>query len=786
MSDPRLDDLVEGLHRVLGEQRSRIRARFFLHGAGWVVAACAAAFAIYFLLDRWLHLPAPVRIVLSLAVLVYLALGWRRRISYPLGREFTRDDTALAIERRFPDLRERLISAIQLRDQAAAGGEAGLRGQSAAMIEKLVADAAATLPDLPLTELLDAKRTRRVWGFAAVALLALIAQAVPAPGNLWIFAQRAVGLDAAYPRETTLFLELDQGDKDLKIRTEGRTLHVTMATGGDLAVVVRAEGRAPREALLVVSGARGMAPQLAMTARGQGRFRHVFRRVNGPLRFHARGGDDERGDHDVVVDVIRPPAVAAIRATVRPPAYTRREPFTVATGSIEAFEGSTVVLDVLPLPPGEDGLGSARACKITFLESARTVDLAPVTVQDDGGTKNAFRTEFVVERSERYEVDLVGDQGLAAPHPSSYSLVAIPDYPPVGRVLLPADDNLNVVLAKGVLPIRAEARDDHGLVSARAIVTIGKAQTEVPVDLLTVAKDAPPLRESWPCALLDLAGSPTESRKGPLAALGDAIGVTVILRDGKPPDGTEAKLPGRALHVVGETDFARRVATHFRSIRDDVETALQLQQDRLDRTKEVLEDDGQGKLQGPALQTALVSLAAGQSRVQSNVEHVAAELMRSFCLHLFNRVDDSQHAARALELWLTWHKTEGKATVYDPAFFAMLAEERKSGRLGAMEKVLDPILTMQRTADGLVQGSIANGLRALTEAGVAVDAASRRSTLDQAVKRQSETVEGLKALMARLDQWNEFQDVVAQTRAVRDKQREILNRTKSLNQGTGR
>jgi len=792
VKDPRLEELALQLTRVLHEQRARIRGRFLVHGLGWIVATLAAAIAVYYLIDRWLHLPAAVRIVLSLLIVTYLVMCWRRRVVYPLNREFSRDDTALAIERRFPDLHERLISAIQLMDQlAAAGADAeSVRGQSAAMIEKLVAEAATAVPTLPLSGLLDPARTRRVWGLAGLALLAVAVETASAPASMAIFARRTLGFDVPYPRETMLFLELDQADKDLKIRSDGRTTTVTMATGGDLAVIVRAEGKVPREAQLVVTAGRGIPPQIAMTARGQGRFRYVFRRVAGPMRFHARGGDDDRGDREVVLEVVRPPAVAGIRATIKPPAYTRREPYTVATGSLEAFEGSSVVVDVLPLPPAEDGLGTARACTIAFLESGKQLELAATTIQDDGGTKNAFRGEFLVDRSERYEVNLLGDQGLAAPHPSSYSLVVIPDYPPVGRVLMPADDNLNVLLPKAVVPIRVEARDDHGLASAKAVFTIGKAQTTFEVVLLAAdagpEKGTTPLREAWFCGLLDLVGSPTESRKGLIAALGDSVALTVHLEDHKPPQGAVTKLPGRSLNVVSETDFARRVASHFRSVRDDVEAALQQQQERLDRAKEILDDDQDAKWKGVPVQTILVSLAAGQGRVQSLVDRVHVDLMRSFCLHLFNRVEESQHAARAIELWLEWHRANAKGNVYEPAFFTMLAQERKGGRLGAMEKYLDPILEMVLVAQGLLEAPLPAALRALTEAGVADASAPRKAALKFAMERQATVIEGLKALLARLDEWNEFLDVVTQTRAVRDKQRDILNRTKSLNQGTGR
>ena len=43
----------------------------------------------------------------------------------------------------------------------------------------------------------------------------------------------------------------------------------------------------------------------------------------------------------------------------------------------------------------------------------------------------------------------------------------------------------------------------------------------------------------------------------------------------------------------------------------------------------------------------------------------------------------------------------------------------------------------------------------------------------------------LEALLAQLDEWNEFQDLIHQARALRDAQRDVESRTRSL-RGAGR
>src|SRR5262249_13935372 len=138
--------LLEGL---LARQLTRLRLHFLAYGLGWLVAATGFALAAYFLLDFWLHVPHAARIVVSSGLAIAFVLALQRRVLYPQRRALSRDDAAILIERRFPELHERLISAVQLRDQVRSGR---LREQSAAMIEKLVADATAAVQALPVAE----------------------------------------------------------------------------------------------------------------------------------------------------------------------------------------------------------------------------------------------------------------------------------------------------------------------------------------------------------------------------------------------------------------------------------------------------------------------------------------------------------------------------------------------------------------------------------------------------------------------------------------------------------
>ena len=465
-SQPALRAWSEEIDAVLAEQLARIRRRFLVHGLGWVVAAAAIGICLYYALDRALELPAPVRVITTLVGLTYVGFGVERRLRYPLRRAFSRDDVAIAIERRFPELREQLVTAHELRGTVDAD-EGSLRDQSAAMVARVIEEAAARLRALPVDQILTPRRTVRVWSVAALAAISLAALGITQGVAFHVFVLRSLGISVEYPRRTQLFIELPEDDAGFRITRGEGTAEVRISTGADLPVLVRAEGVIPREAYLVLEGGRGLPPEVSMAQRPGERFRHVFRRVQGDFSFHARGGDDPRGDILVTVRTIDPPLVGTIETELTYPAYTGLPPASQRGGAVEALVGTDVRVVVRATTPVE------RAA-LHFLDSDAPLELTPVELVDDSGAGQTFEGRFTVTSMDRYQVELVHREGLTNPRPGTYPVVALEDHDPVGRVLLPAGDDVQVVLPTGRLPVRIEAKDDFGLALFAASCIYGR------------------------------------------------------------------------------------------------------------------------------------------------------------------------------------------------------------------------------------------------------------------------------------------------------------------------
>jgi hypothetical protein len=765
---PALRAWSDEIDHLLEEQLGRIRRRFLIHGLGWLTAAAAAAVFAYFLLDLGLELPRAVRILMTAGLAVYLGFGLRRRVLYPLRRAFGRGDVAIAIERRFPELREQLITAFELKGALApdAAPEA-LRSQSAAMVERVVHEASTRARALPLDSVLSPRRTARVWAVAGAALAALTIAVVLQAAQFSVFVARAAGLGLEYPRRTRLFVELPDGEAGFRIVRRDGIAEVTMSTGADLPVLVRAEGLVPREVQLVVQGGRGMPAEITMAQRPGERFRHVFRRVQAGFGFHARGGDDPRGDLEVVVRTVDPPLVGTIEAEVDFPAYTGRPPARVRGGAIEALVGSEVRIQVTATTP------VARAA-LRFLDSAAVLELEPTRIDDDSGAGRVFAGRFAITATDRYQVELTNADGLGNPRPGTYPVIALEDLAPVGRVLLPSGDEVQVVLPTARLPVRVEARDDFGLAWLGVEASTGRSENATTEVLFDRERDGP-RGEFVTTVILDV--DALEPGDGPRQ--GDVIGLGFAVRDNREPEAARTDLSKRQVHVVDGPDLARRISGHFRRVRDQVERALDQERglgDGLEALLEDLPDPREGR------DPRLVGLQVGQARVVAAVRRIRDDLMRAYDLHLFNGLEgtDSIHAPRVVELYATYHRENPVAEAFVPGFYRLVGEAQASGRIGPMEKSLDPILGMVLRADRIVEGDGAAAVEALDAAAIAAEAVRLGEIVQAVLERQRRVSAALELLLGQLDEWNEFQDVVQQARALRDAQKDIEYRTRTL------
>lgn len=111
-----------------------------------------------------------LRVALLAILLVGLLAVVLTKVVFRLAREFSDTSVALLLERRFPrELGDRLITAVELADP----GLAEKYGYSAPLVEKTIAEAAERVERLPVTDVFDWARLRRIFWLCGLATLGL-------------------------------------------------------------------------------------------------------------------------------------------------------------------------------------------------------------------------------------------------------------------------------------------------------------------------------------------------------------------------------------------------------------------------------------------------------------------------------------------------------------------------------------------------------------------------------------------------------------------------------------
>ena len=744
--DPRTKETVRRIESELERLRRGLRARILLLGTFRLLALLLALAAVLFLLDRAFTPPLGVRWTLLAVALVSAALAAHRFLIRPLRLPLGPAEMALALERRFPELSQQLISAVQL------GKEPESSGLSPALVEALLEMASRRFQEIPREDIFR-RGPLLGWGSAAGALLLLGAAGVLAlPDHLRVFAGRMLGRDLSYPRATHLFLVLPKSGPTRKVTGD----RIILARGADLPVAVRVEGVVPEMVWLVTDDgeehvAAPKEPRL---------FRYTFRSVTRGFSFHARGGDDPRGDRTARVDVVDAPAVDSIRALLTPPAYTGLEASVQEGGPVEGLAGSRVRLEITP----------TRPVVKASLDFDSGVEI-PLEIQKEG---RRLQGEFTLLRNDRYRVRLEGREGLRNVRPGSNPVVVVKDTPPRVRLAAPEGNAFPLTL-RGVLPLRAWVTDNFGVTRITLVVQSpgGEVEREKVLYEGKAVKEKGLVLLEPVAGLLPKGGRPVQE--------GDTLKVRIDARDNAAPKPSvtrsrtlrvDISRPGELLHAVSDRLRRQRVA---------VESARRSQKDLIQRLNEALDILKEGRFpQG--LRSEILAVQGGQSRLTTLARRLRKELTSAFDVYLFGGALPSMDAGDLRERYRLYYAEQKKQTSWDPLFYLSLLASRRAGEIDlppSPARVLD----MAGAAWELESRVFPRAEKELSLALASSDAGRAYAHGVEAGKAQARGLEILARIEGWLQEWNDFDDIVLIVRDLLEAQKKLLLRTDSLIQG---
>jgi hypothetical protein len=283
------------INAVLARLRRRIRGYVLLEGVALLCIVCGVLFWLTLALD-WayfritaLELPRWFREAVAVAAIVLVVAGLMFWIVLRYFARFRARALALVLERRFPELGTRLITAVEMAE-AHTGRETPL---TAAMVERTIDEAAQMSSALRLESVFDRTPLRRalVSAVVLVASVGTFSVVDAAAVSRWVHA--FVNQDAVYwSRETQLVVKaiVQPGDRVREFRN-GQLKH---PRGVDLVLLVEvpegAKAPAAVELDYTLDGGRGSG-SLEMVKSGDRKFRHSISALLDSLSLWVSGGD---------------------------------------------------------------------------------------------------------------------------------------------------------------------------------------------------------------------------------------------------------------------------------------------------------------------------------------------------------------------------------------------------------------------------------------------------------------------------------------------------------------
>lgn len=515
------------IQAALGKLRARIRLYVLTEGVALVLVVLAVLFwlslgidSVWFWFSR-LELPGWFRIgfdVLAVGLIAFMLVTW---VALRFWRKYRTKALALVLERRFPQLNDRLITAVEL-DTSTTGRESEL---TQAMLQRTVDDVSRETAAMDVGRVFESSPLRNALIGATVLIGTIVGFGVFNSDAMARWYKAFVLHDAVYwDRESHLIMKVvsQPGDRvkhfvdEDGASTEGEPGFYKHPRGGDLTLVVelpktkRPDGGdwiAPEEVELSYTrfhdGKRRARDTVTLSRLPDGTYRHSEGRLLESMEISITGGDfTNRKPYRV--NVVDPPRVDSL--VVRPtyPEYTRlnqtrEEAFTVSSSKASLpVETRAVVVAAANKPLSAARIetddfelrierGAARLILTgePGVTEPRIIEIPSAVANEllsDDGTKFSIPVHVAVNANAllsgleqplpipippdaSLRMYLEDADGISSIDPARLTIAGVIDQPPEVQTELTGVSNL--ITRKASIPVKGIITDDYGVHLAR-------------------------------------------------------------------------------------------------------------------------------------------------------------------------------------------------------------------------------------------------------------------------------------------------------------------------------
>jgi hypothetical protein len=420
------------LRRVLDRYRRRWRAVNFQKGLFLTLGLVAAAVGLAVVADRLLRLAPTWRTVALVAIAVLFVAGIARWVIWPIARRITDRDAALRVGRRFPQMEEDLVSAVELSADAREGRDEMSHSLVTMVLDRISQRASGKVDHRAAVSLRPMVVAGGVFVLVAAAFLTAYLIRPEAIENALA---RLLVSNKAFFSYTTV--ELSPGDKVIR---QGDTAEVVVSLSGRQTETASLEGQSGKNSIR------------AMLACSDGRAEWKSGPLYEDMVYRVKAGDGLSEWYHIWV--VQAPALRAKSAVIVDPAYAGGDEHLVENvqGTLEIVEGTRFSLICEPTVRGEE---AELRCQGVLVAGN---DRFPMKVDERGALRSP---RFTALKSGEYQLLLTDGYNLESRTPdSTFVKVKSDALPSVGI----ADPGHDLVILQGEnVEIEADAQDDFGV-----------------------------------------------------------------------------------------------------------------------------------------------------------------------------------------------------------------------------------------------------------------------------------------------------------------------------------
>ena len=736
----------------------RLLLRILLTGGPRLIASACGLAGFTLLLDYTMRLPVAVRAVLLVIALGVLTFVLVRHLLLPLMAKPTIDQLALMAENADPNLKDQVISSIQLERDLAAGHAV----ESPDLIRATIADTAERFKSHSFARSVSLRPCRIPALLATAAVIAFSGFGAVYPDTLALWARRQLLLtDEPWPREHTLEITVvDMERFDPTYEQGGRRviLHVPERTPLQVQVFEK-DGQLPDEVNLVVRPLGGEDEQRISMGRTQKNdyFQHIFPPLVRSILLHAEGGDDDDGVPEYVIHVDQAPRATRFWADYRYPPYTGLQDRSLSDANISAPEGTRVTMHF--------EVNMALESFHLELESSDAITMTT-------SAKGDYAHSFVVEGNDFYTYRLKGDNGVQSADVPRYVITAEVDQAPRVSVEMPGVTAL-FVTPNATTPLKGVATDDYGITAVGIRWGEDPKQLDdgavefVGDDLVSAQLGEPQVAFFHPLQVKTMimpareAQGDNPARPARPAQIGDRFSFRFLSADNRKT--SSQPNPHRTfgdyqyhVQILSAEDLQRELAQRQVRLRTRVRDIAGLIETRMIDTQELIGFVKADQSDAAKIQAGLWGVEQDQHRISIELQATARQFMRVYDGYLWNRLDEGALTEKVIGLLSGAYRSgeaEDAFQVYGNAVEQVKPLVDDSTVMGRLTGILE--LLIRSAAERSPEAR-----RRLQRASLVAVKDDRIEQLESAYEIQKLLHTDVMLLIEKLEAWEDYLDVI--------------------------